>query len=381
MAQVPAGNNEAAPEPPRYEAVKVYKNGSWEAPLVEPNDWTSRIADILLSENLVVLAGLGTSLCLNTAESTVAPTMSNLWEGVGALKGFDTVIASVGHDPDNADVEELLSRCQLYLGLNDDDAVRGFVAGAEQLIYDKCFFPDETVELTIHEMFLRKVARRSIRQPRMRLFTTNYDLCFERAAARTGFITIDGFSHSSPQQFDGSYFSYDFVKRELEGNVPDFIPNVFQLLKLHGSTDWIRDESSGRILRGAEGGKAMIFPRYGKFESSYQQPYFEMMSRLQASLRQPNSGLLVVGYGCKDKHINEPLLSALRSNVGLKVALVDPVLETNGENQVHSFLKHLIDEGDARVSLVSAKFQDFTRHIPDLVSLTEQEVHFGRTRR
>lgn len=125
----------------------------------------------------------------------------------------------------------------------------------------------------------------------------------------------------------------------------------------------------------------MIFPRYGKFESSYQQPYFEMMSRLQASLRQPNSGLLIIGYGCKDKHINEPLLSALRSNVGLKVALIDPVLETNVENQVHSFLRHLVDEGDARVSLVSAKFQDFTRYIPDLVSLTEQEAHFGRTRR
>lgn len=249
MAQVPAGKNEPPPEPQHYEDVKVYKNGTWQSPLVEPNDWTSRIADILLSENLVVLTGLGTSLCLNTAESTVAPTMSDLWQGVGALEGFDTVLSSVGHDPDNADVEALLSRCQLYLGLNDDDAVRGFVAGAERLIYEKCSFPDESVELTIHEMFLRKVTRRSIRQPRMRLFTTNYDLCFERAAARTGFITIDGFSHSSPQQFDGSYFSYDFVKRELEGNVPDFIPNVFQLLKLHGSTDWIRDESSGRILR------------------------------------------------------------------------------------------------------------------------------------
>jgi hypothetical protein len=40
----------------------------------------------------------------------------------------------------------------------------------------------------------------------MKLFTTNYDLCFEEAAARSRFVTVDGFSHAMPQEFDGAYF-------------------------------------------------------------------------------------------------------------------------------------------------------------------------------
>lgn len=368
-------------EPAKYEDLELYANGEWFAPIVEDRDWRSRIADILLSENLIVLTGLGTSLCLNTPGTIVAPKMNDLWEAVAKEEKFHKILASVGYEYEGKDVEALLSRCQMHVALNPDDKdVEEFISFAEQAIYVKCDFPKEDVGLQVHEMFLRKVARRSIRQPRMKLFTTNYDLCFERAASRTGFITIDGFGHSNPQAFDGSYFSYDFVKREAERDVPDFIPNVFQFYKLHGSVDWVFGVNNV-VIRGSTGRRAMIFPRYGKFESSYQQPFFEMMARLQMALRQPNTGLLVIGYGCRDKHLNEPLLSAVRANVGLKFALVDPCLNQGNENDVHATLKGLIDGGDSRLMLLSTSFESFAKYIPDLVAETEQEAHFGRTRK
>lgn len=366
---------------PRYDDVKIYRHPEWEIPVREPNDWTSRIAEILLSEHLVVLTGLGTSLCLNSeGMASIAPKMSDLWLAVSRLSGFASTIKTVGFNISTKDVESLLSYCQLYLALKPDTKVVGeFVKEAEDKIHELCNFVSEKTTLENHQLFLRKVARRSIRQPRMKLFTTNYDRCFEEAAARTGFICVDGFSHSMPQQFDGSYFGYDLVRRDMEGNAPDYVPNVFQFFKLHGSVDWSFDK--GSVMKADGQRRAMIFPRYGKFESSYQQPYFEMMSRLQMALRQPSTGLLVLGYGCNDEHINEPILTALRSNVGLRCALVDPVLESNSDTKVRMEFKKLIGAGDTRLMMLSTKFETLVGHIPDLVAATEEERHFQRTRR
>jgi hypothetical protein len=378
----PRGGQLPEPKPPEpYTGVKLYRSQAWEIPVHEPNDWTVRIAEIMLSENLVVLTGLGTSLCLNTeGQPSVAPKMSDLWAAVVAIQGFEAVRSKVAFNADSADVEALLSHCQLYLALTPGATdVETFVNLAEAKIHDLCNFVQSGTILENHQLFLRKLARRSIRQPRLKLFTTNYDRCFEEAAARTGFISIDGFSHSMPQQFDGSYFGYDLVRREVEGTAPDFIPNVFQYFKLHGSVDWFFDDGN-RVVKGSGQRRAMIFPRYGKFESSYQQPFFEMMARLQMALRQPNTGLLVIGYGCNDQHLNEPLLTALRGNVGLRCAMVDPVLETNCTSGVRGEFKRLIDAGDTRLMLLSTTFEAFVEHVPDLVAATEGERHFERTR-
>ena len=381
--QAPKTATAAEPKPPEpYLGVKLYRSSTWETPVHEPNDWTARVAEILLSENLVVLTGLGTSLCLNAVgQPNVAPKMSDLWTAVEAIVGFEAVRTSVSFDTSSTDVEALLSHCQLFLALNPSSIeIVDFVKLAEAKIQELCNFVQPATNLDHHQLFLRKVARRSIRQPRMKLFTTNYDRCFEEAAARASFICIDGFSHSMPQQFDGAHFGYDLVRRDVEGSAPEFIPNVFHYFKLHGSVDWSFDKEN-RVHKQGGGRMAMIFPRYGKFESSYQQPFFEMMARLQMALRQPNTGLLILGYGCNDQHLNEPLLTALRSNVGLRCALIDPILEANNSTGVRGEFKRLIDAGDTRLMLLSTSFEVFVGYIPDLVASTEEERHFERTRR
>src|SRR5690606_5835295 len=135
-------------------------------------------------------------------------------------------------------IELLLSRCHLAQMLNPDETVQDFIEFAEHTIAEQCRFVKPDTDLHLYEAFLRKVARRSTRLPRLRIFTTNYDLCFEEAAARTGFTLIDGFSRYSPQQFDANYFRYDLVTRD--GLEFEFVQNVAQLYKLHGSVDWQR---------------------------------------------------------------------------------------------------------------------------------------------
>lgn len=341
------------------------------------------LAEILLSENLVILAGLGTTLCLNKAGAPkVAPEMSDLWDAAAAKAGekFGQVVATVGYDASLGakNIEALLSRCQLYQVLNPSPLVGGFIAEAEAVIVEKCRFVNELTDLSVQEAFLRKVARRPTRLPRTRLFTTNYDLCFETAASHARFTVVDGFSHTQPQEFDGSYFAYDLVRREQDREAADYIPNVFHLHKMHGSVDWTM--RGKEIIKLPDPAKPLIiYPRHSKFEASYDQPFIEMMSRFQAALRQPNTGVMIIGFGFNDPHIWQPVMSAIRSNVSLKAIVIDPALPSPAKEPLKR-IAALIHAGDARLGLVACGFEEVVALLPDLVAATEEERHRGRQR-
>ena len=338
-----------------------------------------QLADVLLSENLIVLTGLGTSLCVkDAAGKSLAPGMGDLWKEAEKLTkdNLKSVADAVSFDLAKPNIESLLSRCQLAQQLKPNADIAAFVENAERMIVAKCRFVNSSLPLDTHEAFLRRVARRSTRLPRVKLFTTNYDLCFEQAASRTRFVVIDGFSHTQPQEFDGGYFSYDMVRRHQDREIPDFIPNVFHLYKIHGSVDWAA--SDGQIVRDDKAEHPLlIFPRESKFQLSYDQPFLEMMARLQMALRQPNTGLLVVGFGFNDHHISQPLISAVRANVSLKVSVVDPFLKTS-TNPIHTEMVSLIKKGDSRLSLFAMTFESVLPLIPNLVAQTEEEQHRGR---
>src|SRR5690606_26632437 len=97
-------------------------------------------------------------------------------------------------------------------------------------------------------------------------------------------------------------------------------------------------------------------------------------------------GLLVMGFGFNDNHIAEPILSAINSNLHLKVAICDPALgprEIDGsikngvdaENPHLQKIRYLIEHGDARLALISAPFKDVVPLLPDIVAQTDLEQH------
>jgi hypothetical protein len=340
-----------------------------------------QLTEVLLAENLVVLTGLGTSMCVKGDDGKpLAPTMQTLWDAAKSKAGasFDAVKQKVNYTEASENIEYLLSRCQMAEKLKSDPQVKAFVEETEKLIVDKCRFLKDGISLPVHEGFLRKVARRSTRLPRAKLFTTNYDLCFETAASKARFVVIDGFSHSEPQEFDGSYFSYDFVRRHADRETPDYIPNVFHLYKLHGSLDW--KQNGAQIVKVRDAATPLIiYPRESKFASSYDQPFLEMMSPFQAALRQPNTGLLVIGFGFNDHHISQPVASAIRSNVSLKTMIVSPTLENPSPLPVREVF-NLIVGGDPRLAMLATDFEKLVELTPDLVAVTEGEAHHQRIR-
>jgi hypothetical protein len=345
------------------------------------------ISDILLSENLTILTGLGTSLSATKPgkkgqDVAVAPKMSDLWSAVKSLdeKNFEAVIQEVRYDFSAAgeNIELLLSRCQLYQKLNPSKEMKAFISSAEEVVVKLCDFVDDTVKIGAHEMFLRKVARRGARLPRTQIFTTNYDLCFEKAASRSRFIMVDGFSSYVPPEFDGAYFNYDFVMRGGDHTHPEFIPNVFQLHKLHGSIDW---EDDGGVIRKTSNRKkpCIIYPQDGKYESSYSTPYLELMGRFQSVLRKQSLGIIIVGFGFNDNHISHPFLQALKSNVHAKILIVDPTLKTT-KNRYLKQIESLAESGDWRIGMLSGTFEDLASYLPDIQKESALDMHYKRVR-
>lgn len=359
------------------------------------------VSALLGTENLAVLCGLGTSLCIpGPADSkgnykTKFPTMWDLWKAARDhdSKAFASLCSDAGLGEDSGNIEELLSRARMLQALKRDEQRAAFIRAIEDFIWGKCSQQPEESELLLHGQFLTSLARRPTKLARTKVFTTNYDLCLEAAASMKGFVVVDGFSHTHPQRFSGSHFEYDLVRRRQEdGGTPEFLPNVFHLYKLHGSVDW---ESDGSVVRRAAEPmqRVMIYPRENKYQSSFEQPFFEMMSRFHSTLRKPDLGLLIVGFGFSDDHLVEPIRSAIAANISLRLLVVDPALErmfsTSAQAKpdarkptaFHKHMKALLDQGDDRIAFLSAGFEELASQLPTLVAQTDEELHQERIKK
>ena len=304
----------------------------------------------------------------------------------------DTIVEEIRFDEqsEGANIEAFLSRCDAFLSINSNEAVSKFAKACKAVILQKCqeFLFDSSSRrwndenLEGHGIFLHRLSRRRTRDPRLKIFTTNYDLCFERAAALNGLVTIDGFSFSKPRRFSPIYFGYDVVKRSsTDSEVGDFLEGVFQLLKLHGSVNWERGvgDEICESEQPAPEKACLIYPARGKYQQSYLQPHLELMSQYLACLRQSNTCLIVTGFGFNDDHLSEPILAAITSNPQLRVIVADYRAQDYLEGRVEGAsphwarLKDLSERGE-NVWFINASFKDFAKMVPDLKALSSAEL-------
>src|SRR5690606_5902301 len=219
-----------------------------------------------------------------------------------------------------------------------------------------------------HKTFIKKILRRKTTNPRVKIFTLNYDTLIEQAAVALNAVVIDGFSFTHPRTFSGRNFDYDVVQREGSklSEEDNFIPNVFHLYKLHGSLDWGKDQDGRVIIKEKEENPFIIYPREAKYENSYEQPFFEMFARFQRNLRINDDTLLIcIGYSFRDKHVNAAILEALNQNPGFRLAVIVPEFDKDKTNSTLNEIKGQAEQFE-RIIVVSETFADFAEHFPEM---------------
>lgn len=320
--------------------------------------------------NVVVLTAAGTSMD-NGDEDKSGKTREGLWDYcITEIDAFTDSITDFKTKPFYAskDIEGLLSHIILFEKLNGevkkgDDVLR---EALELKIAEACRL--ELQPQAPHKDFLNKLTARKSSDPRIQLFTTNYDLLFEKAANQGGFVVIDGFSFTQPRKFSGRYFDFDIVNREKTRikQEESFVSKVFHFYKLHGSLNWFKDKSGNIEQQDNPSKPLIIYPASEKYESSYEQPYFEMMSRFQQALRKENTLLIVIGFGFQDKHIQNAIIEAVEQNPSFQLLIVHYNSTKGIDTSCFKpfFVDEVMKQVKRNVNIVFDTFSGFTKNYP-----------------
>ena len=342
--------------------------------------------------NLGVFAGSGTSLA-----PVGGPSMWQLWTaamctdptGDALTASAAAVCETVRYvELESPNIEHFLSRCDAFLAFNESEEVASFVRGVKTVILHLCtdFLNHAQSDISSYRHLLQKLARRRVRDPRLKVFTTNYDMCFETAASDLGMVVVDGFSYTRKRRFDGRHFDFDIVRRESDKH--EFVEGIFQLHKLHGSVSWTRHENDIYEDGSPHPDDAcLIYPAKGKYQQAFIQPHLELLSRFLDFVRQPNSCLVVSGFGFNDDHLSEPILSAIQSNPSLKLILTDYRCIEHVHNKGHHGSSaywtkfHELSQKGFDVHFVGGSFSDVIDQIPYLRAVSPAEQLANAVRR
>ena len=193
-------------------------------------------------------------------------------------------------------------------------------------------------------------------ESKLEMVTTNYDRVIEEAAEKGNITIFDGFGFDSNHVFNDGWFDWNLSKKSKESNTNEveYNPNVIDLLKIHGSIDWVREKKDivkKRSVRNRKKNQVMIFPSSHKYKQSYDKPYFELMSRFQNLLRKPNTWLITSGVSFNDDHISRMIIDAVKVNSGLRVLVTDYSLYNSSYDKIKDLISNNYDVAILKASM------------------------------
>lgn len=273
------------------------------------------------------LEGTGFLFGAGTSVEAGYPMMSGLTQKVvGALKPdertvLDEVLKTVGMTYDDKkatpNIEEIADLVIAHAINSKDARCAALEAKLQELVVQE-ILSVKTQNLDNHIQFFRALSQRTFgRSCTVWIFTTNYDLLFEVAAAKAGVLVENGFSGCTERFFNPGQFRA--TSGETSGN--RFTPNnqlTVKLVKLHGSISWTSD--SGQIferhpdaLMGVVN-RTMVLPRRKKVMETLAPPYETLFSYMSRVLGGECKYLLCCGFSFGDEQINQRLVQpALQS--------------------------------------------------------------------
>lgn len=296
---------------------------------VELNELRNELA---YQKRLGFFLGAGTSCAINISNISQLTEKIETVLTADVKKQFESVVAAIkktnatpGFTPT---VEDILNHIRLVRKITNDLETAKY----EELTGTSAKNLDEQICGSIYKIISEEEKRASLETPKKfvawlnwfrtdftkEIFTTNYDLVFEKSLEAQQVPYFDGFI--------GSYEPF-FVEDTLDyAEGPELPPRSWiRLWKVHGSIGWFwknkKDTVSKRVVRrgvdseGEVTGKELvIYPSSDKYDSSRRQPYVVYLDRLKKFLVNGEGLFLISGYSFSDEHLNEILFSGLRQN-------------------------------------------------------------------
>lgn len=232
-----------------------------------------------------------------------------------------TVLTAAGRTYDNAaaspNIEEIADLTIAH-SLNSGDArYLNLELRLRQLIVHSLLSVTNP-DIQHHIRFFQGLKRRTFGLPStVWMFTTNYDVLLETAAAMAGVRLENGFSGTTTSFLDISRFGQ--VQGISDGQ--RFLPHpglVVKLIKLHGSLSWYVEGS--QVLEqhpaslAANSTRTMVLPRRRKVMDTLSPPYDKLFSQASRTIGSECKYLISCGFSYGDEHINQNiLLPALRA--------------------------------------------------------------------
>lgn len=187
---------------------------------------------------------------------------------------------------------------------------------------------------TLYQTFYQKLIFRDRSLPRPWIFTTNYDLFNEVAMDRIGIPYCNGFSGAIERRFNPSIFRYSLAEQlDISSRKWTAVDNFVYLCKLHGSINWVEDETSLFPIRemqatpANEESRVMIYPTPIKQNASFGSPYADLFREFQKQIVHEQSVLFTIGYSFGDEHINNIIFQALTIPNFRLIAFLSPDAE------------------------------------------------------
>ncbi len=322
----------------------------------DPRQIIEDIRDYLAAHDrhLAFLFGAGTSSAVNTAPPSppgekrkhepLIPGVLALTElcraAVGSMAeprvaAWDMLVAQCKQDGRPGNVEDVLSKVRMkidaagegetLLGL-DRAQLRAFETTIRAAIAKAVTPPEEKIpKHTPHDDFATWVKKVN-RTVALEIFTTNYDVLFERAFESSFIPVFDGFVGTNKPFFYPECLEAD-----------DLLPKArwIRLWKVHGSVNWHLEEgTTGKRITRSHGTEstALILPSHRKYDESRKQPYVAYMDRLSRILNSEHALLITCGYSFSDEHINATLYGAVdnRNTANIIALQFDDLKETDG---------------------------------------------------
>lgn len=335
----------------------------------------NEIAKALKIDNLCFLIGAGcSSMIINSAEIGI-PTMAGLFDGFFSSHPDFKIGNREAQDLFDNNLEKMMETLEAIKIANGIEVIDS--QAPEKILEISKYIRNQIITgiehenhclLNTYKNFYKRISQRKRKSP-INIFTTNYDLFNEIALDELGYPYNNGFTGTYKRKFSPASYNYMYVDdMNLSKDVWEGSSFFFNLIKLHGSISWVREntdvwERDYNTLDGND--TVMIYPTPMKDRSTLLTPYSDLFRVMENKLMQQNTILITLGYSFSDDHINRIILNAL--------AVPSFKLIVFGES---NNINRLIEIGDSRIIVVNSvdKIHYFGKFVETVLPHPSPEV-------